>query len=185
MRRWKTLFLLALVAIILAFIPVLLSTRPAAAKVELNAGKGEAVWFYHSCTSMQPGAAATWVVDLNPSVPDGTSLNFQVKNAYPGYQLVCELDFANSGKIHFGVKEITVYNPNAEDLSLSAALPREERGKILKSCGFRPAWGRNPLSMPSDCRSKIKLTLTIGPNVEENSRLDFAVRVRLEEKLDD
>jgi hypothetical protein len=108
-----------------------------------------------------------------------------VGNAYPGYQLTCELFFANSGRLKIWAKDVTVYNPNSGDLLLSAAVPREEQGKILKSCGFKPTWGKSPTSVPSTCWSKIKLTLTIGPNVQENSRLDFTVRVRLEEKPND
>jgi hypothetical protein len=81
------------------------------------------------------------------------------------------------------VKEITVYNPNNKDLLLSAGVASGEENKILQPCGSRPGWGKNPASLPSRCRSKIKLTLTVGQNVTENSRLDFAVHVRLEEKL--
>jgi hypothetical protein len=184
MPRRKNLLALAFSILILALFPALLSARPAQAKVDLQAGKGEAVWFYRSCTPALPGAAATWKVELNPSVSNLTSLSFQVKNAYPGYQLACELYFANSGKLKIWIKEIRLYNPNDEDLLLSAVTPSEEQGKLLKSCGFRPAWGKNPISVPSNCQSKIKLILTIGPNADENSRLDFAVRVRLEEKPD-
>ena len=185
MARWKNLSLLAILAIILAFIPALLNARPAAARADLNAGKGEAVWFYRSCTPAIPGAIATWSVDLNSAVPDQTSLNFQVSNAYPGYRLTCELYFANSGKQKIWTKDVTVYNPNSGDLILSAVIPGEEQGRIIKSCSFTPTWGKNPVSVPSNCQSKIKLTLSIGPDVQECSRLDFAVRVRLEEKPDD
>jgi len=182
MPRRKNLPLLIFIVLILAFVPALLAARPASAKVDLKAGKGEAVWFYRSCTPGKPGATATWMVELNPYVSSRTSLNFQVKNAYPGYQLVCELYFANSGKFPVWVKEITVYNPNAGDLILSATVAPGEQKKILQPCGSKPGWGRNPGGLPSNCRSKIKLVLIIGPSVKENSRLDFAVRVRLEEK---
>jgi hypothetical protein len=175
--------LITFIALILALVPAFLAARPAGAQVSLQAGNGEAVWFYRSCIPGNSGAVATWIVAPNPSILNRTSLNFQVKNAYPGYQLVCELYFANSGKIRFSVKEITVYNPNSTALSLLAVVPAGEKDKVLQSCGYRPAWGANLTSVPSGCRSKIKITLTLGQNVQENSRLDFAVRIRLEKKL--
>jgi hypothetical protein len=182
MPRWKNLLLFAILAIILAFIPALLATRPAEAKVDLYAGKGEVVWFYRSCTPAKPGAVATWKVEPNPSISGRTSLNFQVKNGYPGYQLHCELYFANTGKLPIWLKEITIYNPNSKDLLLSAAVTPGDHKKILQPCGSKPDWGKNPSGLPSKCWTKIKLTLSIGPNVKQNSCLVFAVRVRLDEK---
>jgi hypothetical protein len=181
MRYRKNLLIFIFIALILASVPALVAARPAEAKVDLHAGKGEAVWFYRSCTPAKLGAVATWSVDLDPAVHSRTSLKFQVKNAYPGYQLICELYFANSGKLPIRVKEISVYNPNSKDLILSAVAAPGEQKKILQPCNFKPAWGRNPAGVSSSCRSKITITLTLGPNVKENSRLDFAVRVRLEE----
>jgi hypothetical protein len=163
-------------------VPALLDARPAGAQVDLQAGKGEAVWFYRSCTPAKPGAVATWTVEPNPSVPSRTSLIFRVKNAYPGFQLHCELSFVNTGKLPIGVKEISVYNPNSSDLLLSAAVAPDQYRKILQPCGSKPGWGKNPSSLPSKCWSKIKLVVTIGPRVKENIRMDFSVRVRLEEK---
>jgi hypothetical protein len=181
----KNLFVILFIALVMAFVPALLNARPAGAQVDLHAGKGEAVWFYRSCTPARPGAVATWKVEPNPSVPSRTSLNFQVKNAYPGYQLVCELYFANTGKIPIGMREITVSSPNPKELILSAAIAPGEQRKILKPCGFKPSWGKNPASFPLNCQSKMKLMLTIGPNVQENSHLTFSVQVRLQAKLDD
>ena len=182
MARGKNPSFLAFIALVLALFVTFFSTHPAVASANLNCSTGEAVWFYRSCTSGKPGAPATWVVDLNPSVFDKTSLNFQIKNAYPGYQLVCELHFANSGKLPIWVKEVNVYNPNARDLTLSAVLPPGEQKKVLQPCGSKPTWGKDPASLPSNCRSRIKLVLTIGLNVRESSRMEFAVRVQLEEK---
>ena len=181
----KNLLVFIFIAIILAFVPALIDAHPAGAMVDLNAGKGEAVWFYRSCTPGKPGAVATWAVDLNPSVPNRTSLNFKVKNAFPGYQLVCELYFANSGKLPVWVKEITVYNPNSSDLLLSAVVTPGEYKKLIQPCGSKPSWGKNPASLPSRCWSKIMVSLTIGQKVKENFRMDFAIRVRLEEKSND
>jgi len=168
----------------LAFVPALLATRPAAAKIDLHAGKGEAVWFFRSCNNGKTGETAIWAVDLNPSLSNRTSINIQVKNAYPGYQLVCELYFANSGKLPISVKDITVSNPNSSNLFLSAIVAHGEQEKVLQPCGSKPGWGKNPSNLPSNCQSKIKLALTIGPKAEENSRMYFAIRVRLEEKSD-
>jgi hypothetical protein len=182
MLRRKKLLVFFFIALIVAFVPAFIAARPAEAKVDLYAGKGEAVWFYRSCTPARPGAVATWKMEPKPSAPSRTSLNFQVKNAYPGYQLHCELYFANTGKLPIWVKEITAYNPNSKDLLLSATIAPGEYKKILQPCDSKPNWGKNPASLPGKCWSKIKLTLSIGQNVKENSRLDFAVRVRLEEK---
>jgi hypothetical protein len=157
-------------------------TRPSAARVDLFAGKGEAVWFFHSCSSGRAGDAAIWAVDLNPSVSNQSSLRFQVKNAYPGYQLHCDLDFANSGKSPISVEDIAIYNPNSSDLSLSVKVAPGEHQKVLQPCGSIPSWGKDPTSLPDQCRSKILFALTVGPDVQENSRLDFAVQVRLEEE---
>jgi hypothetical protein len=178
----KNLPVFLFIALVMAFVPALLNARPAGAKVDLHAGKGEAVWFYRSCTPARPGAVAAWKVEPNASVPSRTSLNFQVKNAYPGYQLQCELYFANTGKFPIWVKEISVYNPTTGDLLLSAAVAPDQHKKILQPCGFKPNWGKNPANLPSKCWSKIKLVLTIGQNVKENIRMEFSVRVRLEEK---
>jgi hypothetical protein len=183
MHHRKNLLVFIFIAIILAFVPALIDARPAGAMVDLHAGKGEAVWFYRSCTPAKPGAAATWTVEPNPSVPSRSSLKFQVKNAYPGFQLHCELYFANTGKLPIWVKTISVYNPNTGDLMLSAAVAPSEQKKILKPCGLKPGWGKNPSSLAAKCWSKIRLVVTVGPNVNENIRMDFSVRVRLEEKL--
>ncbi len=185
MPRHKYLPLLAFIVISLVFVPVFLNVRSAVAKVDLKAGKGEAVWFYRSCNDGQTSAVATWSVDLNPAVTNQTSLQMQVGNAYPGYQLHCTLYFANSGKLPFVVKDIMVANPNSNNLSLSAGVPAGEQSKVLQPCRFRPAWGVNPTSFSSSCQSKINFTLTIGPGAQENSRMDFAIQVRLEEKTDD
>lgn len=184
MPRRKKLVLLTCIVMFLAFVPALLSTYPAAAKVDLHASKGEAVWFFRSCNNGKTGETAIWVVDLNPSISNRTSINIQVKNAYPGYQLVCELYFANSGKLPVSVKDITVSNPNSRSLFLSTIVVHSEQGKVLLPCGFKPGWGKNPSNLPSNCRSKIKLALTIGPKAEESSHMYFSVRVRLEEKSD-
>jgi len=182
MPRRKNLFVLASIALALAFTPALLAARPAAARVELTGGRGEAVWFFRSCTPGQPGSVATWTVDLTPDVPNQRALNFQVENAYPGYQLECDLYFANSGKVPFSVKEITIQNPNSGDLALSVTVAPGERRKALQPCGSKPAWGTDPASLPRSCRSKIELTLTVGSQAQENSPLNFAVQVRLQEQ---
>lgn len=184
MPRRKNLVLPTCIVMFLAFVPALLSTYPAAAKVDLHAGKGEAVWFFRSCNNGRTGETVISAVGLNPSVSNRTSINIQVKNAYPGYQLVCELYFANSGKLPISVKDITVTNPNSSNLFLSAIVARGEKGKVLQPCGSKPGWGKNPSNLPPNCRSKIKLALTIGPKAEENRRMDFVIRVRLEEKPD-
>jgi hypothetical protein len=185
MPHWKNLSLLTFIALILAVVLAMLLTRPSEARVDLHGGKGEAVWFFRSCSPGRGGEAASWAVDLNPSVSDRSSLKFQVNNAYPGYRLYCDLYFANSGKSPISVKHISVYNPDSGDLSLSAKVAPGEDRKVLRPCGSKPLWGKNPTSLPTQCRSKIQLALTVGPDVKENSRLDFAVQVRLEEKPGD
>lgn len=171
------------IAIILAFIPTLMTIRPATAMVNLQYGRGEAVWFYRSCTSPIPGTVANWTVNLNPSVSNGTSLNFRLNNAYPGYRLTCELYFANSGKLSFAVHEIKVYNPNPDDLHLSATVAAAEQNKIIQPCNSRPAWGMDPSRVPAKCQSRIKVILALGQNIAQNNRMEFGVRVRLEEKI--
>jgi hypothetical protein len=182
MPRRKNLPLLIFMVLILAFVPALLAARPVSAKVELNAGKGEAVWFFRSCHPGRPGAVAKWALDLDPSMRNQTSLQFQVQNAYPRYQLNCELYFANTGKFPIAVKNISVYNPNPDDLILTAIMAHPEKGRAIQPCGSRPRWGNHPASLPFNCQAKLKLVLTIGPNVGENIRLDFSVQVRVEEK---
>jgi len=184
MPRRKNLPLIIFIVLILALVPTFFTTHPAAAQVDLKAGKGEAVWLFRSCQSGKPGAVANWVVDLNPSAPSRTSLNIKVKNVYPNYQLICDLYFANSGKLPILVKTITVTNLNSGNLILSATVPADEQKKIIQPCNSKPSWGKNPASLSPKCWSKIKLILTVGPKVKENISLNFAIQVRLEEKSD-
>jgi hypothetical protein len=185
MKGRKKLLVFILIALVLASVPAFLAARPASARATLKADKGQAVWFFRSCEDGHTGEVATWAVDLAPGVTDQTSLRIQVGNAFPGYRLSCSLYFVNSGKIPFLVKDITVNNPNSEDLLLSATLPRAEQGRVLEPCRYRPIWDSIPLSVPCACRSRIDVTLALGPNVDENSRLDFGIQVRLEEEIDD
>jgi hypothetical protein len=181
MPNRKNLPLFALLVLSVVLVSAFLAARPTSAKVELVAGKGEATWFYSLCQPGRPNPAATWTVGLNPLVSNRSSLKIRVENAYPSFQLQCDLHFANSGEVPFKVKEISVYNPNSGDLVLSVTVAPSENGKVISPCRSRPRWGVHPSSLPASCRSKINLALTIGPQVDENSRLDFAVRVRLEE----
>ncbi len=165
----------------LAFVPAILAARPTAARVELQASKGEAAWFFRSCRDSQAGGVATWAVDPHASIPNRSALRIRVDNAYPGYRLACDLYFANSGKLPIAVKTIQVLNPHEGDLSVSALVAPGEHEKVIQPCGSRPGWGRDPASLPSNCRSKIEFALAIGPDVKENSSLDFSILVRLEE----
>jgi hypothetical protein len=178
----NTLLFFVLIALVLALISVVIDASPAAAKANLQYFSGEAVWFYRSCSTGKSGTIANWIVELNQRVKDQSSMIFQVNNTYPGYQLACELYFANSGKVPVSVKEVTLYNPNPGELTLSAGIAPGEQKKIIQPCGFKPTWGRNPANLPSSCQSKLKLVLTIGQRASENSRMEFAVQVRLEER---
>jgi hypothetical protein len=109
------------------------------------------------------------------------SLRIRVENAYPGYRLACDLHFANSGQIPFLVKEIKIVNPRPIDLSITA-LEGPPARRALKPCGYAPRWGLLAERVPAACRSVVKITLALGPNVSENSRLDFVVQVILAEK---
>jgi len=184
MPQRKNLPLLIIIILILSIVPAFLAPRPAAARVELDAGRGEAVWFFRTCVSDKAEQVAAWAVDLNPSATGRNSINIQVRNAYPGYQLRCDLYFANTGKIPLSVKGISVTNSNPGDLVVSAQIAPGEQPKVIKSCGSKPAWGKNPAALQGNCRSIIKLVLTIGPQAQEKSVIDFTVRVRLEEKPD-
>ena len=182
MPRTKRLLIPILLALIVAFVPTFFSPHPAAAKVDLYAGKGEAVWFYRSCTTLKPGIVATWSVEPAYSLLTPTSLKYQVRNAYPGYQLQCELYFANTGKLPIRVKTINLGNPNPGTLILSATVAPGEQNKTLVPCVSKLSWGKSPASLPSNCWSKIKVVMTIAPHVKENIRMEFSIQVRLEEK---
>ena len=171
-----TLLGLLLLAGALAF----LQPQPASACIDLQ---GDAAWFYRSCQAGEPGPAASWTVKLDPAVPGQKSLSMQVENAYPGYQLECDLYFANNGELPFFVKTIEVLNPNPSHLALAAALAPGDRGKTLQPCGFAPAWGQDPAQVPPDCQAKIHLSLAVGPEVAENQSLPFTIQVYLREKL--
>jgi hypothetical protein len=181
MLKYCSLPFIRLIVLILAGVAALIAAQPTAAGVDLNANYGEALWFFRACQPEPLGDTATWRVDLNPVAPNRRSLRVQVENAYPGYQLVCELHFANTGQFSIAVEDIQVLNPHPGDLVLAATVAPGEQGQVLRPCGGRPHWGQDPASLPANCQSRINLALTIGPEVGEGQRLNFAVQVRLEE----
>jgi hypothetical protein len=156
------LSLLAAIALLAASALAFLWARPTAARAELLSARGAAAWFYRACRSVPPDAPARWSVE-------------------PGYRLACDLHFANSGQIPFLVKEIKIVNPRPIDLSITA-LEGPPARRALKPCGYAPRWGLLAERVPAACRSVVKITLALGPNVSENSRLDFVVQVILAEK---
>jgi hypothetical protein len=150
--------------------------RPTSACIDL---KGDAAWFFRSCQAVDPYSAASWQVDLDPG---RKSLSLQVENAYPGYQLECDLHFANNGRMPFKVNGIQILNGNPEDLVLSAVLAPGGEGKTIKPCGYTPRWGRKPGTVPLACRSNIHLSMAVGEQAEESADLPFTVQVLLQEK---
>jgi hypothetical protein len=180
--RWKHLPILITLAVLITAGLAAWLAQPASACVDLQPGRGDAAWFYRTCSSPQPNAAAQWRVELAPGKSGQKSLSVQVENAYPGYQLECDLYFANSGRMPFNVKNITILNANPSDLSLSAVEGSARRGKTLVPCDFLPRWGLNPAQVPLACRSSIHFLLSVGRNVKENIRLPFTVQVQLDEK---
>jgi hypothetical protein len=174
--RKLPLFLTA--AFVITGIIIFAWPRSTSASIALD---GDAAWFFRSCHDDQVSPVATWEVGLSAAEPGQKTVFVGVENAYPGYRLVCDLHFANSGDLLLAVKEIAVLNGNPAVLDVQAIEDHSEGGKVLRPCGFRPVWGTRPNNVPANCRSEIQLLLTVGEQAEENSRLAFAVQVKLEE----
>ncbi len=178
----KFLPLLSVIVILLAVGLTLFKTQPADACINLDPGRGDAVWFYRTCSISQPGTLASWDVGLVSSRQGAKSLGIQVENAYPGYQLQCDLYFANTGQFPIGVDQINLINRSPHDLILTAVEGPGMQGKVIQPCGSTPAWGKNPSRLPSSCWSKIHVTLTLGAQVKEKIDLPFSIQVKLEQK---
>ena len=108
-----------------------------------------------------------------------TALSFNVENTYPGFNLECDLYFANAGEIPFSFASVEAANRNPDALILAAAeVPAADHDQI-SPCSFTPAWGTEPALVPADCRSAIHVSLTIASQAEQNMSLPFGIQVKL------
>ncbi len=144
-------------------------------------GRTGPVWFFRSCDDPEAGGkdVATWAVE--PNGRDQTALRMRVNNAYPGYQVYCELHLANSGNVPVEVTGVNVLNPNPQALTVTAQEDPAQASKVLRPCGFTPTWGTRPSRVPALCRTEVQLTLQVEQGAAENSRYGFNVEVRVEQ----
>jgi hypothetical protein len=182
MRPRVRLALLTLIALLLALSAALIVTEPTSARVDLTTAQGEAVWFFRACQPAQPGDVAAWSVQPAPFSLVPRSLRFRITNAYPGYQLRCDLVLANSGETPIAATAVLVHNPYPAGIAISAGVAPGALNRVLAPCGLRPHWGRDPASLPANCQLAVAVTVTLNPDVAENLRLDFGVKVSLEGK---
>ncbi len=144
-------------------------------------GRPGPVWFFRSCDDPEAGGknVAAWAVE--PNGRDQTALRMQVNNAYPGYQVYCELHLANGGNIPVEVTGVNMLNPNPQALAVTAQEDPAQANKVLRPCGFTPAWGTRPSRVPAQCRAELQLTLQVEQGAAENSHYGFNVEVRVEQ----
>lgn len=185
----------AIAQVAVLFIPILLmllsfglavTLWPEALVVQGNvsaAGTGRTgpVWFFRSCDDPEMGDkdVATWAVE--PTDRDPTALRMRVNNAYPGYQVYCELHLANGGNVPVEVTGVNVLNPNPQALTVTAQEDPAQANKVLRPCDFTPSWGTRPAHVPARCRTEVQLTLQVERGAAENSRYGFNVEVRVEQ----
>jgi hypothetical protein len=168
-------------AFLLSGVLAFLEVYPTAACFDLQTGRGAAAWFWRTCSSPQANSAATWSIERKPGQNGEKTLSFQVGNAYPGYRLECDLYFANTGRVPLRVRGVSVINPHRGDLAISA-VEAPVRGKTLQPCVRAPAWGANPNRVPAACRSKVHVSMRVGPDIQQNANFPFTIQVRLDEK---
>jgi hypothetical protein len=146
-----------------------------------GSGRSGPVWFFRSCDDPEAEGkdVATWAVE--PNGRDQTALRMRVNNAYPGYQVYCELHLANGGNAPVEVTGVNVLNPNPQALTVTAQEDPAQASKVLRPCGSTPAWGTRPSHVPAQCRTEVQLTLQVEPGAAENSRYGFSVEVRVEQ----
>lgn len=144
-------------------------------------GRNGAVWFFRSCDDPEVGGKDVAVWAIEPNGRDQTALRMRVNNAYPGYQVYCELHLANSGNVPVEVTGVNVLNPNPQALALTAQEDPAQASKVLRPCGFTPAWGTRPSGVPAYCRTEVQLTLQVAQGAAENSRYGFSMEVRVEQ----
>jgi len=182
LKRRISPFLLAAAALIAATAFLLVRSSPTSAHIELRAGTGSAVWFFRACNDVETTDVAVQTVALDTTKYGQKSLRINIGNAYPGYQLRCELYLANNGNKPIQVNSISVFNLNPGDLTIKAVENAGDQDKTLKPCGFTPEWGTQPNKVPLSCRTKINFNLSIGPGAEQDARMYFGILMHLGEK---
>lgn len=180
MRFIRPLLLLTAAFLLVGVLAIQLSP-PTSASVQFY-GRGKAVWISSTCSSPQPNTAARWTVKPDPEIPGQEKLIFRVENAYPGFNLECDLDFANTGNFPFRVTRIKVINANPLDLTVLAVIKPAGQGRMILPCGSPPYWGIPLNTIPAACREQVRVSLTSGENIAESTAFLFAVQIKLEEK---
>ena len=175
-RLWIAGFALAVLAGLAIFCP-----RPAVARIGLDAGSGEAVWFNFTCTDEETVDVAAWHVQQDLTDSTRQTLVMQVENGYPGYKLACQFHLANTGSLPLRVFDVQVLNLHPTEINIQANESPPDAGKLLQPCLVSPLWLTPPDQISPLCRTTINLTVQVKPEAGQDAAYGYGIEVILTE----
>ena len=139
----------------------------------VETGNVDAVWFAAACTEnpfdVPPGEFEGKDVASVTAVPDPADqeiLIVTLENAYPSYEIDCQVHFANNGTIPIKIRGITKDDPNGGVIS---EVLIDGIGSQLEPCGFTPTFPTSPAVVPLDCQSAMSLVVHVEQEAEQNA----------------
>jgi hypothetical protein len=140
----------------------------------VETGNVDGVWFAAACSEnpfdVPPGefeGKDVGSVTVAPHPSDQEILIVTVENAYPSYEIDCQVHFANNGSIPFKIRGISGPTPDpAPDISVGLSDGIDQQ---LEPCGFTPTFPTSPLLVPDNCEAAMSLVLHVEQSAEQNA----------------
>jgi len=159
--RLNHLLLIIFVALLLSIGLSINGTRPASACADLQPSIGDAVWFYHTCHDAEtvdwpPGS---WI----STRPEKGKNRSEPASAMPtrviNFPVICICQQRQA--LHRGEFNLYLQHESGA-ITIKAVESPQQRGKLLKPCGYTPAWGTLPVKSRRPARPKLNIRLCWG-----------------------
>ncbi len=139
----------------------------------VNTGTVDAVWFAAACSEnpfdVPPGEFEGKDVGSVTAVPDPADqeiLIVTLENAYPSYEVDCQVHLANNGSIPVKIRGISEVDPNG---GVVTEILQNGIASQLEPCGFTPTFPTSPSAVPQDCQSAMSLVVHVEQEAEQNA----------------